>query len=169
MTDATEAARWDDVETVARLLAAHAVEYILVGGYALFANGIVRLTQDIDIVVRVAPENSRRWIAALSRLPDGIAAGLAGEDDPFPRDEDTGALGVIRINDAFTVDVMPSACGLSYEQLLPYRDFLDYEDGLAVPVLNLEGLLLTKRGSRQKDMVDAEALRLAIARAKGKA
>ena len=39
MTELTRPATWDDVLTVVRLLEAHAVQYALIGGYALAAHG----------------------------------------------------------------------------------------------------------------------------------
>ena len=51
-----------------------AYEYALVGGYALGAHGFNRFTEDVDILVDPSAENSRRWILALSRLPDAAAA-----------------------------------------------------------------------------------------------
>jgi hypothetical protein len=150
---------------VATMLERHGVEYVLVGGYALHANGLVRATTDVDILVRATPENNRRWIAALSRLPDGVAAGLAGEDDPFPTDPDLdGEPGVIRIFDAFIVDVMPRACGLSYEDLAPHIAILDRGDGSEIKVLDLDGLLKTKQGLRAKDVADREQIEMALAR-----
>jgi hypothetical protein len=61
------------VRRIAELLEAEHVEYALIGGYALALQGIVRLTEDVDILVEPTPENARRWVRALSRLPDGAA------------------------------------------------------------------------------------------------
>ncbi len=69
---------------VTALLERHGVDYVLIGGYALYANGLVRNTGDIDILVRDTPDNNASWIAALSELPDRAAAELAGEAAPFP-------------------------------------------------------------------------------------
>jgi hypothetical protein len=44
-------------------------------------------TRDIDIVVDPSTENARRWIVALSRLPDGAAKELADEPDVFADDK----------------------------------------------------------------------------------
>ncbi|MGH7294300.1 MAG: hypothetical protein ACRELB_05180 [Polyangiaceae bacterium] len=65
---------------VAELLEAEHVEYALIGGYALALQGIVRLTEDVDILVEPTPENARRWVRALSKLPDGAAKELAGDE-----------------------------------------------------------------------------------------
>lgn len=99
----TRPATWEDVITTARLLNRAGVRYILVGGYALAAHGYVRMTTDIDIAVAPDPGNSAPWVAALAELPDGVCAAIAGEADPFEGDH----LHAIRLNDAFTVDLLP--------------------------------------------------------------
>jgi len=51
----------------------------------------------------------------------------------------------IRVNDEFTVDVMPSACGHGWSELERFVEER-FVDGVRLPVLALEGLLLTKEG-----------------------
>lgn len=156
----TRPALWKDVLDLARKLNRHGVRYVLVGGYALAAHGLVRLTTDIDISVAPDPDNNRRWVAALAELPDGVAAELSGEEDPFNGD----LLHAIRINDEFTVDIMPSVSGLPFGLIEKYAERL-LIDGEPIPVLNLRGLLDTKRQSdRPKDQADAALLREALAR-----
>jgi hypothetical protein len=103
----TRPATWDDVKTLATYLTQAGVDYALVGGYAIAAHGFNRFSEDIDILVEPSAENARRWIAALSRLPDHAARELADEPDVFAHDKRYA----IRINDEFTVDVMPSIAG----------------------------------------------------------
>lgn len=157
----TRPATWDDVLTVARLLNRQGARYALVGGYALAAHGHVRMTQDVDIAVAPDPDNARRWVTALAQLPDGAAKELVGNDDPFQGDY----LHAIRINDAFTVDVLPSVAGIPFDKLKRNVTGLEL-GGETVPVLDLKGLLLTKQGQRPKDQADAALLREAIARLK---
>ena len=154
----TRPARWEDVLMTTRLLNAAGVDYALVGGYALAAHGHVRMTQDIDIAVTIDPENTRRWIQALGGLPDGVSLELADEADPFEGDYLHG----IRLNDEFTVDILPSVAGIPFAELAPHVVYLEL-DGEKVPVLDLEGLLKTKRGLRPKDQADAAVLRRALA------
>ena len=148
MGDRTRAATYQDVLKIADLLEAEQVEYALIGGYALALQGIVRLTEDVDILVEPSLENARRWVRALSKLPDGAAKELIGDDtlheEPY----------AIRINDEFTVDVMNSASGFSWAELLPYRRRLE-----GINVLSLEGLLKMKEHGRLKDQADAEMIR----------
>ncbi|HET8696244.1 MAG TPA: nucleotidyl transferase AbiEii/AbiGii toxin family protein [Gammaproteobacteria bacterium] len=157
MTDYTRPATWDDVISLARHLAEQGVEYALVGGYALAAHGLNRFTEDIDILVDPAPENSRRWIVALSRLPDAAAAELAAEGDVFADDKRYA----IRINDEFTVDVMPSIAGLSWEAMQPHV-IATTIDGVVMRLLDLRGLLKTKQGARPKDQMDAAVIAAAL-------
>jgi len=141
------------VRRIAELLEAEHVEYALIGGYALALQGIVRLTEDVDILVEPTPENARRWVRALSRLPDGAAKELEGDETLHAE------LYAIRINDEFTVDVMNSASGLTWQELLPYRTRIE-----EINVVSLEGLLRMKEHGRLKDQADAEAIRQALGR-----
>ena len=154
----TRPATWEDVKRLARYLDEAGADYALIGGYALAAHGLVRLTEDIDILVDPSAANSRRWIVALSRLPDGAACELAAEPDVFARDKSYA----IRINDEITVDVLPAAAGVPWEELRDYVTDVAL-DGVRVRVLSLEGLLKTKSGARPKDQLDAAAIAGALA------
>ena len=56
----TRPATWEDVLDLARRLNRHGARYVLVGGYALAAHGLARMTTDIDIAVAPDAENNRR-------------------------------------------------------------------------------------------------------------
>ena len=158
----TRPATWDDVRTLARFLEEAGVEYALVGGYAIAAHGFNRFSEDIDLLVEPSEGNARRWIAALSRLPDAAAAELRDDPDVFAADKSYA----IRINDEFTVDVMPSIAGLTWTDMQPHVTTIDV-GGSAVRVLDLEGLLKTKQGVRPKDQMDAAVLRAALEKRRG--
>lgn len=155
----TRPATWEDVIDLAGRLSRHGARYLLVGGYALAAHGLVRMTTDIDIAVPPEPENNRRWIAAIAELPDGAAKELIGDSDPFAGD----LLHAIRVNDEFTVDVMPSVAGIPFDTLAQHSVELEI-DGQRIPVLDLAGLLMTKQGDRPKDQADAALLRAALSK-----
>lgn len=157
MSDRTRPATWADVVTVARLLDAHGVSWALIGGYALAAHGYVRFSEDVDVLVEPSAANARRWIAALAELPDRAARELVGDEDIFEREGPYA----VRINDEFTVDVLPAACGHGWAELAPHSTTVTV-DGVPIRVLDLEGLLLTKQGQRDKDRLDAKILRGAL-------
>jgi Nucleotidyl transferase AbiEii toxin, Type IV TA system len=153
----TRPATWRDLKDLAGYLAEANVEYALVGGYAIAAHGFNRVSEDIDILVNPSVENARRWILALSRLPDHATEELAANPDVFAQDSRYA----LRVNDEFTVDVMPSIAGHSWNEMQAYIETIDFE-GTALKVLNLEGLLITKQGVRPKDQMDAAVLRRAL-------
>ena len=143
----------DDLKLLLRALNEHGVDYLLIGGYALYALGYQRGTVDIDIVLRPTLEQGERVRAALLLLPDGVAKDL----DPawFVEGE------TIRVADAFVVDLMFNACGQTFETLLPFAATIDF-DGVPIRTLNIEGLLKTKQSVRDKDRMDREVLERAL-------
>jgi len=155
--DYTRPATWDDVLRIARWFEEAGVEYALLGGYALAAHGLSRFTEDIDVLVNPSAENSRRWIVALSRLPDGAAKELQADPDVFGAQKRYA----IRVNDEITVDVLPAAAGKSFEDLKPHITTVEI-DGVPIRVLDLPGLLETKKGLRPKDQADAALIERAI-------
>ena len=129
-----EAARPASVADLKLLLTAlntHGVDYVLIGGYALYALGYQRGTVDIDIVLRPTLEQGQKVKQALLLLPDGVAKDI----DPawFPEGD------TIRVADAFVVDLMFNACGESYDSLQPHAVTVDF-DGVPLRTVNLEGL-----------------------------
>lgn len=56
------------LEMVFRTLVSAGVRYLVAGGLAVNAHGYQRLTQDVDIVIRLQPDNIRRAFEALSSL-----------------------------------------------------------------------------------------------------
>ena len=157
MTDPTPGlarpASIDDLKLLLRAMNEHGVDYLLIGGYALYALGYQRGTVDIDIVLRPTREQGERTRAALLMLPDGVAKDL---DPEWFIEAET-----IRVADEFVVDLMFSACGETYESLLPFATTIDF-DGVPIRTLNIEGLLKTKQTVREKDRLDREILERAM-------
>jgi predicted nucleotidyltransferase len=158
MDEYTRPATWQDLLKIVELLQKHEVEFVLVGGYALASHGYTRMTVDIDISVNPSFDNSKKWILALSELPDGVTKELIGEEDPFDGDYKHA----IRINDEFTIDIMPSVSGVDFQTLANHVDNVQMGD-ISIPVLSLEGLLLTKQNSiRPKDIADVDMVKKMI-------
>lgn len=153
----TRPATWEDVKAVARFLEESGADYALIGAYAMAAHGINRFTEDIDLLVDPSAENSRRWILALSRLPDGAVRELQSQADVFATEKRYA----VRVNDEITVDVMPSVGGLGWGELRPHITTV-VVDQQPVRVLDLAGLLRTKQGARPKDQMDAAVISAAL-------
>jgi len=157
MPETTRPATWEDLLELARELNVQGARYALIGGYAIAAHGYNRFSEDVDLLVDPSRDNTPRWVRALSKLPDAAAAELAGDDAIFEREGHYA----IRINDEFTVDIMPSACGHDWQELAKYIVYIEVES-LTMPVLSLQGLLLTKEGMRDKDKADRTVLLRAL-------
>jgi len=132
----------------------HGVDYLLIGGYALYALGYQRGTTDIDVILRPTLEQGERVRDALLLLPDKVALELLPQW--FPEGE------TIRVADAFVVDLMFNACGETYESLQPHAVSIDF-DGVNIFTVDLEGLLKTKQSARDKDRLDRLVLERALA------
>jgi hypothetical protein len=99
----------NDLKTLIESLNRQQVEYLLIGGYALFVHGYHRATTDIDVLVPATLESGAKMKAALMVLPDQVAKDL--EPEWFTEGDN------IRVADAFLVDVMLNACGETYATL----------------------------------------------------
>jgi hypothetical protein len=150
---ASRPATLEDLKGRIRALNEHGAEYLLIGGYALFAHGYQRATTDIDIVVPRNREAGERVKEALLVLPDRAARDI---DPAWFAEGDN-----IRVADAFVVDLMLTAGGETYASLAPYAVTIDL-DGVPVRTVNLEGLLRTKQTGRPKDAADRAVLERAL-------
>lgn len=149
----------EDLKCLLAALNAQHVDYLLIGGYALYTLGYERGTTDIDLLLRPTLEQGERTRNALLLLPDGVARDL---NPAWFLERET-----IRVADAFIVDLMFDAGGESFESLLAHRVVVDF-DGIPVSTLDLEGMLKTKQGKRDKDRLDRVILERALAASKAK-
>lgn len=60
--------RLESVEAIVKALNGADVRYIVVGGLAVIAHGYLRLTKDVDLVIQLLPDNTKRAYAALASL-----------------------------------------------------------------------------------------------------
>lgn len=149
----SRAATVEDLKALVRALNDSGAEYLLIGGYALYAHGYQRATTDIDVLVPRNREAGERVRSALLVLPDQAARDI----DPAWFEEGEN----IRVADEFVVDLMLTAGGETYEALAPHAVTVDL-DGVPVRTLDLPGLLKTKQSARDKDAADRAVLERAI-------
>lgn len=153
MEEYSRAATFEDLKGLIRSLNEQQVEYLLIGGYALFAHGYHRATTDIDLLVPATRAAGLKIKKALMVLPDQAAKDI--DPEWFEEGEN------VRVADTFVVDIMLNACGETYETLQRYAEIVDL-DGLSIRTINLEGLLLTKQTTREKDIADRIVLERAL-------
>jgi uncharacterized nucleotidyltransferase DUF6036 len=109
-------------EPLLRRLTEHDVEFVIIGGFALSAHGVIRGTKDIDIVPDPRAQNIRRLAGALRALGAEVmvAEDFAASGLPVAPDEDGLSLGGnwVLHTDLGRLDVMQDVPGLkSYDVL----------------------------------------------------
>ena len=140
-----------DVAALCRELNQRGAKYVVIGGFAIIAAGLPRLTADIDLLVATDAENEAKVYSALATLPDNAV-----------RELQPGELrqhNVIRVADEFLVDLMRSACGIEYAEAA--RDVVVREvDGVSIPFASPRLLWRMKVNThREKDAPDLYFLR----------
>jgi len=135
-----------------QLLNLEQIEYLLVGGYAVGAYGYRRYTKDIDIWVAVHPDNEHRIKNVLVRF------GFSREGLPTPLfDPVKTMLRLGRPPDQ--VEILSKISGVQFDSCYARRAMTDL-DGVMVPVISLEDLLLNKSSTgRIEDLADVVRLR----------
>jgi hypothetical protein len=127
--------------------------FLVVGAYALAAHGIVRATEDLDILVRPDAENARRVWRALAAFGAPVeATGLTVDD--LERPDLIYQIG----QPPHRIDILTEVSGLDFDPAWKTHQVAMLGD-LAVPFLGREALILNKRASgRPKDLLDLELL-----------
>jgi folate-dependent phosphoribosylglycinamide formyltransferase PurN len=135
---------------VCKLLNDQKAEYLVIGGWAMILNSVVRATEDVDILIADHDTNFQKVIQALSQLADGAARELVPND--FKENI------VIKIADEVEVDVSTQAWTVRYSEAVTNALSKDVE-GVLVPFLSIEDLIRSKQTHRDQDRVDVEMLR----------
>ena len=140
-----------DFKEFLRLLRAHGVEYLLIGGYAVSYHGYARATQDLDVWIAISPANAERMVAALREFGFGVSD---LSPDLFLRERSVVRMGVPPMR----VEVVTTISGVRFEQCYPER-VTDILDGVEVTLIGLHHLKANKRASgRHRDLDDLEHL-----------
>ena len=138
-----------DLVALCRSLNREAARYIVIGGMAMIQAGLVRATEDIDLLVDTAPDNLQRLRNALLDLPDRAVRDM--------EDGDLDRYVVVRIADEFVVDLLKTACGVGYEEASAHMEEVELH-GVGVPFASPELLWRTKQTVRAKDDLDRRFL-----------
>ena len=140
----------DPLARVCELLNRNHARYIVVGAQACILHGLVRTTEDVDILVEESEENYRHVIEALSEMEDHAAAELT----PLDLAENV----VVKVADEVEVDISRRAWKVSYADAIVSALSTEI-DGVRVPYASLETLIATKDTYREQDRADLLRLR----------
>lgn len=142
-----------------RILAAHRVDFVLIGGVAARLWGSPTVTRDVDICHAREPANLERLAAALKEMRATLRG--VNEEVPFRLDARTLAAGdhFTFKSDVGDIDCLGTPTGTGgYGDLRASAERLDV-DGLKVWVTSLADLIEMKRAAgRPKDRIEVEVL-----------
>lgn len=140
-----------DFSEFLRLLNDHAVDYLLVGGFAVAIHGYPRTTADIDVWIARDKANADRIVAALTEF---------GFDVP----ELTSSLflepgTIVRMGSPpLRIELLTTLDGVEFGECVN-RAITHMVDESSIPVIGLEDLKANKRASgRNKDLDDLDNL-----------
>lgn len=146
------------VVRVCQLLNESGAKYLICGAQACILHGLIRTTEDVDILVEATEENCQRVIDGLARMEDGAARELT------PRDIIENV--VVKVADEVEVDVSTRAWKVTYAEALSGSRQVMVE-GISIPFLGLDSLIASKETYREQDGVDRLHL-LALKQLEGK-
>ena len=140
-----------DLVALCRELNQRGAKYVVVGGLAIIAAGLPRMTTDVDLMVAVDAENEAKVFSALATLPDNAVRELQpGELQIYS---------VIRVGDEILVDLMRSAGGIDYAEAAKHVVVREL-GGVPIPFASPQLLWRMKAVThREKDAGDLVFLR----------
>ena len=140
-----------DFEELLRLLEAHDVEYMIVGGYAVAYHGYPRFTYDMDIFYNPTVDNVGRLRSALMEF------GFTESDLSPEVFLERGNILMFGVEPA-RVDMLNDIAGVEYTAAAEHTVRGRY-GGVTVSYIGYEDLLKNKLSTgRSKDILDAQEL-----------
>lgn len=135
----------DDLVKLCAALNDQGALYLVVGGMAMNQQGMLRATEDVGLLLESSRDNQERVLKALEVMPD--KAVLEVEENDL--DDYT----VVRVADEVVVDLMLSACGVTYAEAANEIEAKDI-NGVSIPFASAKLLLRMKQTYRDKDIPD---------------
>jgi predicted nucleotidyltransferase len=140
-----------DFKEFLKLLNAHKVEYLLIGGYAVGYYGYPRATADMDFWIAITLANAERIVSALREFgfnPPDLSTEI------FLKEWQIIRMGIppVRIEIATTIS------GVDFSECFARRVIAEM-DGVKTNIISLDDLKTNKKASaRNQDIADLEKL-----------
>lgn len=154
------------VETVVKALNDAGVEYFVVGGVAVNAHGFVRMTRDLDLVIRLERSNCLLALQTLFQIGYQMAIPVSAEQfaDPEVRESWRNDKNMIVLklwsdrHQRTPIDVfIHEPFDLAKERLQMMS--LELAPGVSAPIVSLETLIEMKQAAdRPQDQIDIQEL-----------
>jgi predicted nucleotidyltransferase len=140
-----------DFKEFLKLLNAHQIEYLLIGGYAVGYHGYPRATADMDIWIARHPANAERIVAVLKAFGFNLPE-LSPE--LFLKEWQIIRMGVPPVR----IEIATTITGVNFSECYAER-VEGVLDGVKVNLISLNHLKINKKASgRHQDLADLENL-----------
>lgn len=110
-------------------------------------HGFSRATKDIDLLLPVNADNNARLLQALASIPGNTEALAQLRPEWMDKGHSTALEGQIFI------DLLYVAAGQSFENLQHHLQTVNF-NGVSVVTLDVDGMLVTKKTTRESDIPD---------------
>jgi hypothetical protein len=140
-----------DFRDLLEVFEGHAVEYLLIGGYAVAFHARPRFTEDLDIWIGTDPTNVDRVARALAVFgaPDNVVEALREA-----KADEIVFLGAPPVR----IELFKTIPGVEFVAAYRRRAVIDW-DGVRVSIIGRDDLVTAKRAvSRPQDLLDLESL-----------
>lgn len=152
-------------QTVMEGLQRHEVRFLLVGGMAVVAHGVGRMTYDIDLVIQLTPDNVRRTFETLTQLGFRPRIPISVDEFSNPQNREKWARekGMIVLN-WFSEKEEPCAIDLFIREPFPFdvtfaKAVPSAVNGIPFRYVDLQTLIQMKReAGRPVDLGDVRQL-----------
>src|ERR1044072_554004 len=135
----------DDLVRLCAALNTEDAQYIVIGGMAMNRHGMLRATEEINLLLEKSRDNQRRVRKALEILPDKAIREV--------EDNDLDEFSVVRVADEIVIDLMLSACGITYAETANEIETEEVQ-GVSIPFASPRLMLRLKQTYRDRDIVD---------------
>ena len=150
---------------ILRVLMAHQVDFVVIGGFGAYIHGLGLVSRDVDIVHSREPANVGRLMTALGELN----AVYRMRRDLAPGESHLMSPGhQLLVTEHGNLDILGEAGeGFGYGPLVEQSEWVEIGEGLRVRIANLETLIRMKEAAgREKDRAMLPILR-ALLKKKG--
>jgi hypothetical protein len=134
-----------------QLLNAEAVEYVVVGGFAVAKHGYPRYTGDLDVFIAGTKENAEKMLNVMLKF--GFDVYDFALDDFFG-DERFVSVG----DEPYKIEILTQTLGITFEEAYQNREIVDNHN-LKINFISYQDLIKNKKAvGRPKDLLDIENL-----------
>ncbi|MFH1798590.1 MAG: hypothetical protein ABH844_04540 [Candidatus Omnitrophota bacterium] len=142
----------EDYKEILQILLNNKVKFLIVGAYAMGAQGYPRATGDFDIWVEPTPKNSKKVYNSLAEFGAPLEQINTGT---FTKKRIIFQIGVIPRR----VDILTFIDGVKFNKAHKDKENIEIE-GLTIPFLSRENIIKNKKATgREKDKLDVKYLK----------